>query len=233
MKNKKILFIVLMLLPLLISGICLFFLPDEFPAVAGLNLIVNENGMASKFNVLIFPVVSLFFGLLVPFMARGSVKEHDGNEGNVKVIYTVGTALLAFFNLLNIILLIVAFKGFKSVDELSFDIYKALFIALGGMMIIMGNIMPKARMNSYLGLRTPWSMKDEDSWKKCQRFGGIVLIIQGIILIIAAALTTGGLCVALSLIIVFFGGIIQMGGSLAVVSKDVKKEQKEQKKEVK
>ena len=227
MKNKKLIFIILMIFPLLISGISLFFLPNEFPTVAGLNLILNKNGMASKFNVLIFPIVSLLFGLLVPFMAKGSVKEHNGNEGNVKIIYTVGTALLAFFNLLNIILLIVAFKGFKSVDELSFDIYKTLFIALGVMMVIMGNIMPKVRMNSYLGLRTPWSMKDENSWKKCQRFGGIVLIIQGLILIIAAALTTGGLCVALSLIIVFFGGIIQMGGSLAVVSKDVKKEQKE------
>ena len=227
MKNKKLIFIILMIFPLLISGISLFFLPNEFPAVAGLNLILNKNGMASKFNVLIFPIVSLLFGLLVPFMAKGSVKEHNGNEGNVKIIYTVGTALLAFFNLLNIILLIVAFKGFKSVDELSFDIYKTLFIALGVMMVIMGNIMPKVRMNSYLGLRTPWSMKDENSWKKCQRFGGIVLIIQGLLLIISAALTTGGLCVALSLIIVFFGGIIQMGGSLAVVSKDVKKEQKE------
>lgn len=227
MKNKKLIFIILMIFPLLISGISLFFLPNEFPAVAGLNLILNKNGMASKFNVLIFPIVSLLFGLLVPFMAKGSVKEHNGNEGNVKIIYTVGTALLAFFNLLNIILLIVAFKGFKSVDELSFDIYKTLFIALGVMMVIMGNIMPKVRMNSYLGLRTPWTMKDENSWKKCQRFGGIVLIIQGLLLIISAALTTGGLCVALSLIIVFFGGIIQMGGSLAVVSKDVKKEQKE------
>ena len=227
MKNKKLIFIILMIFPLLISGISLFFLPDEFPAVAGLNLILNKNGMASKFNVLIFPIVSLLFGLLVPFMAKGSVKEHNGNEGNVKIIYTVGTALLAFFNLLNIILLIVAFKGFKSVDELSFDIYKTLFIALGVMMVIMGNIMPKVRMNSYLGLRTPWTMKDENSWKKCQRFGGIVLIIQGLLLIISAALTTGGLCVALSLIIIFFGGIIQMGGSLAVVSKDVKKEQKE------
>ena len=227
MKNKKLIFIILMIFPLLISGISLFFLPNEFPAVAGLNLILNKNGMASKFNVLIFPIVSLLFGLLVPFMAKGSVKEHNGNEGNVKIIYTVGTALLAFFNLLNIILLIVAFKGFKSVDELSFDIYKTLFIALGVMMVIMGNIMPKVRMNSYLGLRTPWTMKDENSWKKCQRFGGIVLIIQGLLLIIAAALTTGGLCVALSLIIIFFGGIIQMGGSLDVVSKDVKKEQKE------
>ena len=227
MKNKKLIFIILMIFPLLISGISLFFLPNEFPAVAGLNLILNKNGMASKFNVLIFPIVSLLFGLLVPFMAKGSVKEHNGNEGNVKIIYTVGTALLAFFSLLNIILLIVAFKGFKSVDELSFDIYKTLFIALGVMMVIMGNIMPKVRMNSYLGLRTPWSMKDENSWKKSQRFGGIVLIIQGLLLIISAALTTGGLCVALSLIIVFFGGIIQMGGSLAVVSKDVKKEQKE------
>ena len=233
MKNKKIIFIVLMFLPLFISGISLFFMPDEFPAVGGLNLIVNDNGMASKFNLLIFPVVSILFGLLVHYMAKHSVKEHNGNEGNEKIFFTIGTILLVFFNILNIILLFIAFNGFDSIDKFSFAIYKIIFILLGVIMVIMGNIMPKVRMNSYLGLRTPWSMKDEKSWKKCQRFGGIVLIIQGLLLIIAAALTTAGLCVALCLIIVFFGAIIQMGGSLAVVSKDVKKEQKENKKESK
>ena len=49
--------------------------------------------------------------------------------------------------------------------------------------IILGNIMPKLRMNSVVGLRSVWSMKNETTWKKGQRFGGISFIVSSIIII--------------------------------------------------
>ena len=54
--------------------------------------------------------------------------------------------------------------------------------------------MPKLRMNSIAGLRTVWSMKNETTWKKSQRFGGISFIVGGVIIIIVCFLTKGFSC---------------------------------------
>ena len=62
--------------------------------------------------------------------------------------------------------------------------------------------MPKVRMNSLVGLRTKWSMKNEQVWKKCQRFGGISLMITGILTILVSLLTGGILCFILSLTLI-------------------------------
>ena len=52
----------------------------------------------------------------------------------------------------------------------------------------------KLRMNSLIGLRTSWSMKNEDTWKKSQRFGGISLIIGGVAMVVISFLTQGMVC---------------------------------------
>ena len=61
-------------------------------------------------------------------------------------------------------------------------------------MVLLGNIMTKLRMNSVVGLRTVWSIKNETAWKKSQRFGGISFIVGGIIIIIVCFLTKGFSC---------------------------------------
>ncbi len=70
------------------------------------------------------------------------------------------------------------------------------FVALGIVLIIVGNIMPKTRMNLLCGLRTPWSMKNEETWKKSQRFGGISFMVAGAAMIVGSLLMRGWSCFA-------------------------------------
>ncbi len=56
---------------------------------------------------------------------------------------------------------------------------------MGGIaLIIIGNIMPKCKMNSIIGLRNVWSMKDERTWFLSQRFGGLIFIIAGLVIVL-------------------------------------------------
>ena len=77
-------------------------------------------------------------------------------------------------------------------------------------MIIIGNIMPKARLNSIFGLRTSWSMKNELTWKKSQRFGGILFIIAGIIIVVVSFLTKGMTCFFWAIGILVFVAMISV-----------------------
>lgn len=61
-------------------------------------------------------------------------------------------------------------------------------------MIIIGNIMPKLRMNAAAGLKTKWSMKNETTWKKSQRFGGISYIIGGVVIVVICFFVQGIYC---------------------------------------
>ena len=98
------------------------------------------------------------------------------------------------FNILNIYMLYVDFKGIEDLSSVPIDLNKILFSLLGILMIVIGNVMPKLRMNSVAGLRTVWSLKNETTWKKSQRFGGISFIFAGIAVVVISIFTEGWVC---------------------------------------
>ena len=89
-----------------------------------------------------------------------------------------------------------AYHQVENLSAVPVDVNRIVFVALGILLVIVGNIMPKARMNSLCGLRTPWSMKNEVTWKKSQRFGGISFIGAGAAMVVVSLLTRGWSCFA-------------------------------------
>ena len=69
------------------------------------------------------------------------------------------------------------------------------------MFVIMGNVMPKLRKNSVLGLRTKWSMLNEETWKKSQRFGGITWMFAGVVLFIICISVDSFMSIVYSLLV--------------------------------
>ena len=64
-------------------------------------------------------------------------------------------------------------------------------IAIGILLVILGNIMPKMRRNAMFGLRTKWSMTNDSVWQKSQRFGGIASVLCGLAMIVISAFVPG------------------------------------------
>ena len=127
-------------------------------------------------------------------MAKFSAKQEENGSNNENVCIVVGIVSLALFNAMTGYFLYADFNSIENLSSIALDINQLLFGLLGVAMIILGNIMPKLRMNSVVGLRTVWSMKNETTWKKSQRFGGISFIVGGFIIIIACFLTKGFSC---------------------------------------
>ena len=60
-------------------------------------------------------------------------------------------------------------------------------ILLGVLMIVLGNFMPKTRRNRLVGLRTKWSLYNDTTWRKSNRFGAAALMGAGVLTVLAGA----------------------------------------------
>ena len=54
-------------------------------------------------------------------------------------------------------------------------------IGLG--LVLIGNVLPRLRPNSAMGIRTRWTLRDETVWMKTHRAGGYILVVLGLILV--------------------------------------------------
>ena len=192
MKTKKMVFYGLMFLPLISALIALQFLPEQIPAHYGLNNQVTRWG--SKYEVLLIPIVTALMGYFFLGIAKLAAKQEENGNNNENVCMTAGIVTLILFNAMTGYTL---YSGFHKIENLSskqFDVNQLLCGILGIAMIIIGNIMPKLRMNAVTGLRTKWSMKNETTWKKSQRFGGISYMIGGVVIVVVCFLVQGIYC---------------------------------------
>ena len=210
MKTKKTVYIILMFLPLVAALAALPFLPDKIPAHYGFDNQVTRWG--SKYEALLYPIATVLMGCYLLAMAKLAAKQEEQGENNKNIVIIAGILVLILFNVLNGYSLYTDFNRVENLSSVPLDINQLIFGVVGVLMIVVGNIMPKLRMNSLVGLRTHWSMKNEVTWKKCQRVGGISFIVGGIIIIgvciamkgISCLFTVLGILVILIVIDVYF-----------------------------
>lgn len=63
--------------------------------------------------------------------------------------------------------------------------------AIGLMLAGMGNVLPKLRSNFFFGIRTPWTLADEQVWARTHRFGGAAFVASGVLLMAVALWPAG------------------------------------------
>lgn len=208
MKTKKIIYFILMYLPLVVALIALQYLPDRIPAHYGSDHQVTRWG--SKYEALLYPAVTVLVGYFLLGMAKLAAKQEEHGKNNENVVIITGILVLLLFNAMNGYSLYTGFHMVENLSSVPLDINQLIFGILGILIIAAGNIMPKLRMNSFAGLRTHWSMKDETTWKKCQRAGGISFMIGGVIITGICIVTRGILCLSASLGILFILAVVDV-----------------------
>jgi len=61
-------------------------------------------------------------------------------------------------------------------------------VGAGVLLVAIGNVLPKSRPGFFVGIRTPWTLIDEDNWIATHRLGGKVMVAAGLVVIAAAVL---------------------------------------------
>lgn len=79
----------------------------------------------------------------------------------------------------------------------------AFSIITGALIVVIGNFMGKLRRNFYVGIRTPWTIANDEVWERTHRLGGPLFCVQGLISIVAGFVAPDWLC-----FVILIGGLI-------------------------
>jgi len=61
-------------------------------------------------------------------------------------------------------------------------------LGMGVLFIVIGNLLPRAHPNWFVGIRTPWTLSSDRVWEKTHRFGGRVFVASGLLILLGALL---------------------------------------------
>lgn len=61
-------------------------------------------------------------------------------------------------------------------------------LVMGGMFLVLGNVLPRARSNWWFGIRTPWTLTSDTVWTRTHRIGGYLMSGAGVVTVLSALL---------------------------------------------
>lgn len=192
MRNKYIILYCLMFLPIIVTLILMPYLPSQIPAHYDLSGNITRWG--SKYEALITPSITFLMGYFFILTAKYVRKNHkDKAIRDEKILIITGIAVIVYFNVMTYISIFKYMNATNDITNVEVDYLKVISIMLGVLMIVLGNIMPKASNNKFFGLRTSWSMANDKSWFLSQRMAGKVFVIFGVIIVICTSIFYNGL----------------------------------------
>lgn len=173
----------LVILGFVISVVFLVLSPDTVPV--HYNFAGEMDRMGSKYELLLLPASTLLSVVLMLLGAKASGK--SGGESAAlgeKICLWSAIGISVLFTGMEAYFMWLALSytegAAPSVPTLpAVDWMRLTAVVLGVLLIVLGNFMPKARMNQFYGVRTKWSMSSEEAWRKSQRFGGFASVAAG------------------------------------------------------
>lgn len=198
--NKKLWYITSMV-SFLILLIILPRLPEQIPIHFTMDWEVDQYG--PKYFILLLGIIPLLVCLTYDWMEKR--EQMDGkptlSKRGTKTTKAVLVLLALFVQWFTVLFAIRPESPYKTLIK----------VAVGILLIGLGNYLPKIHKNYLLGIRTPWTLKSEMSWRKTHRLGGYLFVMIGMLYLvssiiktsIAFKITNGAMIIALVIIVVY------------------------------
>ncbi len=187
MKQSKLFHVLFPFIIMSIPWIYLAIVWNDLPAIVPTHF--NINGVADKFSpkkeIVIGPAVLTAMGIGIYFILRNIYKIDPRKK------YSETTAgILAKLSVMMIILLcgITLFILYWSVKG-KVEGLNIFFCAISLFFAYIGNLLHSVKPNYFAGFRLPWTLENEDNWRKTHQlaskvwfFGGIILAVLSLVL---------------------------------------------------
>ena len=168
-------------------------IPDGRQLVIHWDAAGNPNGYASKgWALLLLPILALAIALLLAVIPPIEPRRVNlARSGKPYLAAWIGTMVVLAGAQLLIVLAAVGHPA---------NVVTIASLLVGGLLIVTGNYLGKARSNFFFGIRTPWTLSSDLSWDKTHRLAGRVFVATGVAMIIAG-LTRSGTVFAVVLVV--------------------------------
>ena len=223
---------ILAILPLAVTACVFQFLPDKIPA--HYNFAGEIDRWGSKYESFLYPIVviamAIFWECLCSYYRKKSKSVEDEKQraeaaNNAKVIGITAILTAVLFNILHYISLYKACTSSTlSVANVELDSIKITCILMGILFVFLGNVLPKTKLNGTIGLRCTYSMYNDVTWSKSNRFGGFALVIVGVLTVITSLIFNGVISMILMMAYLIASIIIMISYAKKVYEEEKVKE---------
>jgi uncharacterized membrane protein len=169
----------LLLAPFIVLALSWDQLPPRVPIHWDLHGEIN--GWASKaFGILLLPLMSLGLVVLLRFLPRLDPKLRQtlsAHERMHTALQILRIAIAAFFDVIFCIIVTAALGHNLPVTR----------IGLGSTLLllaILGNYLGTLRPNYFIGIRTPWTLENPETWRATHRLGGRLMFFGSLFLLL-------------------------------------------------
>lgn len=154
-------------------------LPDQVPS--HWNFEGQVDGYSGAFEGAFFlPLIIL--GVYVMFWIIPRIDPKKANYLKMgRVFWIVSTTLVVFLSLMYWGTLAVALGYLETLPRWYFS-------GIGVIFILLGNYFGKIKFNYTFGIRTPWTLANEEVWTRTHRFAGPIWIVGGILMVLSGIL---------------------------------------------
>ncbi|WP_314181689.1 SdpI family protein [Abiotrophia defectiva] len=171
--NKKLVLFtsILILLPSLVGYVFWNQLPEEIPT--HFNLLGQADGYNHKMSAIFgLPTLMLLMHWLLPFIMIKDPKSSNISSKIQLLIYWI----IPFVSCLLMISIFGESLGYSMMSGLLAQIF------MGVVMIVIGNYLPKTHRNYIIGIRLPWTLENDENWRKTHRLAGKIWVLGGLLL---------------------------------------------------
>ena len=153
-------------------------LPIEVPIHFG--IAGNADNWSTKLFLLFIPC-SLGFGIYILMLIMPYIDPKKKIYQMGEKYYLMRLLTTIFISALSIFILNKSNSGSMKNPTM-------LIALIGGFIAIMGNYFQTVKPNYFLGIRTPWTLEDEQVWKNTHRMAGRIWMVSGILIVILSFL---------------------------------------------
>ncbi|AZQ43671.1 SdpI family protein [Nonlabens ponticola] len=184
-RRFEIMIIILTILPFIYLAFIYAGLPDQVPMHFDLEGNVNRYGHKSELWILPAATTGLIYFLL-KYLPAIDPKKQIEKMGSVWIKLRLGFAaamcIIAVFGIYYIDLKAAG-------DTISIGI-QWIYAAVGLLFLILGNYLPSIKSNYFVGIRTPWTLENDQVWRATHQLGGYLFMAAGALIIISALTLT-------------------------------------------
>ena len=176
-------------------------LPEMIPS--HWNIYGEVDGYTPKmFGAFLSPAIMLFTWAGMKFLPKLDPRKNNYEKFEKSYLITI-CGLITFFMVLHLVTLSAAMGASVSVE-------KIVPVIVGLIFVLIGNYLPKVKSNFFFGIKTPWTISNEVSWKKTHRLGGKLFVISGIAIILSSFMINGKIKGSIVLAAILVSSIIPM-----------------------